>query len=144
MKNKMKVFGLVHAVLMLIALVLAQVSSSMSYAMKSMPWIIAVLAGALAVDVLIAFGIRKRSVPLDVCMLITTVLSTMAMCMIFLGRADLMGYVWFSDLESGNIVAVTSLYLACGSMLCCLAGAIMNIADSFRKPIRQTTHKEEH
>lgn len=133
MRSKTKAFGLVHATLMLIALILAQVSSIMSYAMASMPWIIATLAIALLIDVLIAFCLKKESVLRDVCMLVTTVLPTVAMCLILLGRADLMGYVWFSDLESGNIVAVTSLYLACGSILSCLVSAIMNIADSFSK-----------
>lgn len=66
-------------------------------------------------------------------MLLTVVLASLALCKVLIGRADLMGYVWFSDLEKGNPTAVTSLNLAVASMFCFLLGVIIMIVMGFRK-----------
>ena len=57
-------------------------------------------------------------------MLLTVVLASLALCKVLIGRADLMGYVWFSDLEKNNPVAVTGLNLTVISAVLSFAAVI--------------------
>lgn len=123
----------VHAVLTLAALVLIFVSSAMAYSLSDLN-IVLLMGGIVVIAdiVMMLFG-KKGSVLFDVLALCTTALATLCLCRIINGRADLMGYVWFSDLEKGNPTAVTSLYLATASMVCLVIGVVMNIVSGFMK-----------
>lgn len=123
----------IHAVVTVLALVLIAVSSKMAYSLSDLNLILIMGAAAAALDLVMMFVLKKGGALRDLLMLATTVLATLCLCRVVTGRADLMGYVWFSDLEKGNPTAVTSLYLAVGSMACFLVGIFMNVVTGFRK-----------
>lgn len=130
---KMNKMTLIHAVVVALALVLIAVSSGMAYPLSDLNQILLLGGAAVVLDVLMLTVCKKGSVLRDALMLATVVLAAMCLCRTLSGRADLMGYVWFSDLEKGNPTAVTSLNLATGSMGCFLLAGILNIISGFRK-----------
>lgn len=130
MKNK--AILLFHAALIVAALVLTGISSAMTYPLGDLP-IIEVLGGiAVVLDVLLLCS-RKEGMLRDAALVISVVLVTLCFCKVLTGRADLMGYVWFSDLEKGNPAAVNSLTLATIGMGGFLLAAIMTIISGFKK-----------
>ena len=133
MKKPFTVFGLIQAALMIAAVALISVSSAMAYALDNLVVVILCLSGVAAINLALGFAFRRQNVATDLLMLATTALSTIALCLMLIGRANLMGYVWFSDLESGNPVSVASLYLACSAMGFCLLGILLNVVIGFKK-----------
>lgn len=130
MKNK--AILLFHAALIAAALVLTAISSAMAYPLGNL-LVIEVLGGiAVVLDVLL-LCVKKDGLLRDVALVISVVLVTLCFCKVLTGRADLMGYVWFSDLEKGNPVAVNSLTLATIGMGGFLLAAIMTIISGFKK-----------
>ena len=136
MKNSMKLVGFLHGLLMAAALVLILISSSMAYALTNLTLVIVFLAVAIVLDLAVAFLLKRDAVITDLVLLGTTVLAALALSQIVVGRANLMGYVWFSDLESGNPTSVTALYLAVAAMACSVVAVIVNIVAGFRKPAK--------
>lgn len=130
---KMNKMTLTHAVVVVLALVLIAVSSGMAYPLSDLNQILFLGGAAVVLDVLMLTVCKKGSVLRDALMLGTVVLAALCLCRTLTGRADLMGYVWFSDLEKGNPTAVTSLNFAAGSMGCFLLAGILNIISGFRK-----------
>ena len=122
-----------HALLMIAAAVLIVISSSLAYSLSELPVILVFTGAALLLDVLMLLVLRKDTPLRDLVLLASVTLATLALCKVLAGRANLMGYVWFSDLEKGNPTAVTSLYLAAVSMGCFLLGIILHIVAGFRK-----------
>ena len=133
MKKTMKGYGLIHAVLMAAALVLILISSSMAYALTNLTYVIITLAGAMVLDAVLALFLKRDTVLADLVMLATVALAALGLSQILVGRANLMGYVWFSDLESGNPTSVTALHLACCAMGSVVLGVILNVVAGFRK-----------
>ena len=131
MKKHLK--NLIPAFVILAAVLLIVISSSMAYPLSDMTLIIILGASAIVLDLLMIFVFKKDGVIRDILMLGTVVLVTLCLCKVLVGRADLMGYVWFSDLEAGNPTAVTSLNLAAGSMGCFLIAALITIISGFIK-----------
>ncbi len=130
---KKNITGMIHAAVILLAAALTAVSSAMAYPLGDLVTILLFSTGIVLLDVLMLFILKKDSVLRDLCMLISVVLATMCLCRVLNGRSDLMGYVWFSDLEKGNQAAVTSLNLATGAMGCYMVGCLMQIVSGFRK-----------
>lgn len=123
----------VHAAVLAVSVILAAVSSSVAYPMGDMKLIWMYGIAAVVLDIVMLAAAKKESVLWDILMLATVVLATLCFCRVLAGRADLMGYVWFSDLEAGNPTAVASLNLATCSMAGFLIAAVMNIVFGFQK-----------
>lgn len=123
----------IHTMVLAAALVLIAVSSSMAYSLSDLNRILLYGGIAAALDLVMLFVVKKDGLLRDIMMLGIVVLTALCLCRVLAGRADLMGYVWFSDLEKGNPTAVASLNLAVGAMGCFLVAEIMTIAAGFRK-----------
>lgn len=123
----------IHAVIVAAAAVMIFISSRMAYPLGDLNTILLMCGGCVVLDVLMATVLKKDNILRDALMLVVCVLAALSLCRIIQGRADLMGYVWFSDLEAGNPAAVGSQNLAAASMGCLLVAEIINIVSSFRK-----------
>lgn len=118
--------NLVHAALVLAAGILTAISSAMAYALPDLGVILALLAGSLLLQ-LGLWRMKKSGIAADAMVFVTALLEAFALSRILAGRANLMGYVWFSDLESGNPIAVTALWLAVAAMILCVLTELMNV-----------------
>ncbi len=127
---KQKIFPILHAVLTAGAAALTAISSAMAYPLGDMSAIIIMSGAAILLDLLLR---KKDGILRDAALLLNVVLTTLCFCRVLTGRADLMGYVWFSDLEKGNPTAVNSLTLATIAMGAFLLGSVMNIVKGFRR-----------
>ena len=119
--------NLIHAGLVLTAAILTAVSSSIAYALPDLTVILALLAGCLVLQLTI-WRTKKSGIQTDTMIFASTLLEAFSLSRILAGRANLMGYVWFSDLESGNRVAVTALWLAVVAMALCAAAILMSVS----------------
>lgn len=124
---------LFHGGVNLVSLVLVVVSSILAYPFSDLLTMILLAVGVIALDALMAFVVKKDGVIRDLCMLLTVGLTSWLLCRVAAGRADLMGYVWFSDLEAGNPVAVTSLYLATAGLVLLVGAVLLNVVWGFQK-----------
>ena len=124
---KQKIFLILHVVLTAGAAALTAISSAMAYPLGNMGAIIFMSGAAILLD----FHSAMRGILRDAALLLNVVLTTLCFCRVLTGRADLMGYVWFSDLEKGNSTAVNSLTLAAIALGGFLLGSVMNIVQGF-------------
>lgn len=129
---KQKIFPMIHVVLTAGAIALTAISSAMAYPLGNMRAVLFMGGAAILMDLLWMLC-RKDGILRDAALLLNVVLTTLCFCRVLTGRADLMGYVWFSDLEKGNPTAVTSLTLATIAMGSFLLGSVMNIVKGFRQ-----------
>lgn len=128
----MKMNGnLFHAAVAVTAGILIAISSSMAYALPDLMSILAMLGACACLLAAIGLVLKKGGIVKDTLILATTMLDALAFSRILAGRANLMGYVWFSDLESGNQVAVTALWLAVAAMALCFVGILINVVSGF-------------
>ena len=118
---KQKIFLILHVVLTAGAAALTAISSAMAYPLGG---------AAILLDLLLMLR-KKDGILRDAALLLNVVLTTLCFCRVLTGRADLMGYVWFSDLEKGNSTAVNSLTLAAIALGGFLLGSVMNIVQGF-------------
>ena len=108
----------IHAAVLAVSVILAVASSFVAYPMS---------------DLKLTCGYGIAAVVLDLVMLLVLKKDNVCFCHVLAGRADLMGYIWFSDLEAGNPTAVASLNLGTVSMAGFLICAIMIVILGFRK-----------
>lgn len=127
---KQKIFLILHVVLTAGAAALTAISSAMAYPLGNMGAIIFMSGAAILLDLLLMLR-KKDGILRDAALLLNVVLTTLCFCRVLTGRADLMGYVWFSDLEKGNSTAVNSLTLAAIALGGFLLGSVMNIVQGF-------------
>ena len=122
------------AVLVLIALVLSLMSSGTAYAFSSLTPLVVGAAVALVLEVLVVLlGSRFPELLRDIALLISVVATSLAMCTLLRERATLAGYVYFSDLESNNPVAVSAMNLAVAAACAYLGSLAFTIIAGFRK-----------
>ena len=128
------VLCLLHAVLLVGAVVLSVVSSGKAYAVTSIETLAACGIIAVIMDV-IAIVLDYKGVRLirDILLWISVALSMYLMCGMIKGRLKLMGYVWFSDLESGNPIAVDALNLTVAAWICVVAGIVCLCIRGFKQ-----------
>ena len=123
--NKVKVLIAISAVLVLVALVLSVVSSNTAYALNNLNTL---LLGAVVAAVLYAvaalLGGKLPEVLRDIALLVAVFATSLVMCTLIGGRTTLAGYIYFSDLESNNPVAIQAMNLAIGAV-CAYVGAIL-------------------
>ena len=93
---KQKIFLILHVVLTAGAAALTAISSAMAYPLGNMGAIIFMSGAAILLDLLLMLR-KKDGILRDAALLLNVVLTTLCFCRVLTGRADLMGYVWFSD-----------------------------------------------
>ena len=128
-------FGLADVVLILAACFLSVKSSGLAYALTDLNIVIGCSAGAavLALLAVLLNGRTGLSVLIDICLFGNIILTIYAFSRVIMGRLNLMGYIWFSDLEKGNPAAVSALNLSVAAWVCFLLGALLVIILGFRK-----------
>lgn len=131
--KKLKTLAAVNAVLVLIAMILSLVSSATSYPFNIMT-VILCCACAVVLDALCFFlADRLPGVVTDIAVVAAAVLTGVALCTVIQGRILLMGYIYFSDLESSNPVAVAAMNLAIAAWVFYILGLIVNFINAFRR-----------
>ena len=128
------IFHSVCAVCIVAACVLSIISSNKAYSLSNINLIIAGCVVAFVVQAFLVFGKRKmNSIIVDVLQFISVITTTASLCLMIAGRSLLMGYVYFSDLESGNPVAVSAMNLAVVSWVFYLITIVCMIVLGFKK-----------
>lgn len=123
----------IHAAVLAVSVILAVASSFVAYPMSDLKLTCGYGIAAIVLDLVMLLVLKKDNVLRDVLMLAVVILASLCFCRVLAGRADLMGYIWFSDLEAGNPTAVASLNLGTVSMAGFLICAIMIVILGFRK-----------
>lgn len=123
----------IHAAVLAVSVILAAASSFVAYPMSDLKLTCGYGIAAVVLDLVMLLVLKKDNVLRDVLMLADVILASLCFCRVLAGRADLMGYIWFSDLEAGNPTAVASLNLGTVSMAGFLICAIMIVILGFRK-----------
>ena len=132
--TKLRVLACINAILILIALALSVVSSNTAYALNNLNLVIIGCAVTAALDVIVvALGNRLPGVCVDIAFFATAVLTALAMCTMIQGRVLLMGYIYFSDLESNNPIAISAMNMAIASWVLYALALIVNYVIGFSK-----------
>ena len=135
--NKVKVFIGLSAALVLVALVLSVVSSRTAYALNNLSTLLLGAAAAFALDVIVVLlGGRLPEAVRDALLLVAVFATSLAMCTLIGGRTTLAGYIYFSDLESNNPVAVSAMNLAIGAVCAYLGAIAFTVVAGFMKTRR--------
>lgn len=123
-----------EALFVAVALVLSIASSATAYAMSGLPTIIAACAVTIVFDVAVAVLYGKLpSVLRDGMFLVNSVLIGLALCTVISGRVLLIGYIYFSDLESSNPVAILAMNLAFASCAFYALAIVANCVTGFSR-----------
>lgn len=131
--KKLKRLAAANAVLVLAAMALSLVSSATAYAFDVRTVVLCCVAAA-ALDVLcLAFCDKLPGVVTDVAMFAAAALTALAFCTVIQGRILLIGYIYFSDLESSNPVAIAAMNLAIVSWVFYLLALVVNFVIAFIK-----------
>ena len=124
----------INLTFMIAGVLLSAISSSRAYSLSQINLII--LSGVLVVILDIASMISSKRLGMvvtDIIHFITTLLTAAALCMMISGRVLLMGYVYFSDLEKGNPMAVSAMNIAVISWIVFLVAVVANVWVGFIK-----------
>lgn len=135
--TKLQVLAGINCVLILIALAVSIVSSNTAYALNNLNLVIIGCAVTAALDaIVIALGKKLPGVCIDVAFFATAVLTAMAMCTMIQGRVLLMGYIYFSDLESNNPIAISAMNMAIASWVLYALALVVNFIIGFSKHVK--------
>ncbi len=131
--KKLKTLAALDAVLVLIAMVLSHVSSAKAYPFD-ITLITICCACAVVLDAVCIFLADKLpGIVIDLAIVAAAVLTGVALCAVIQGRVLLMGYIYFSDLESSNRIAVSAMNLSIAAAVCYLLALIVNFVNAFSK-----------
>ena len=132
--SKVQKLACANAVLVAAALILSVVSSGKAYGLTHLNNVIIACAAAIVLDLAVILAGKKLSGAVEDLLLFICVLATaFAMCTLIQGRVLLAGYIYFSDLESSNPVAVAAMNLAVAAIAVYLLALILNIVNGFSK-----------
>lgn len=132
--NKWQCLVLLEMLFVAVALVLSVVSSFTAYAMSGLPIILAAGILTIVVDIAaIVLGNKMPSTLIDAGFLAAAVAIGLALCTSIRDRILLIGYIYFSDLESNNPVAVMAMNLAIAAYVFYLLAVIVNCTIGFGK-----------
>lgn len=116
------------------ALILTVVSSGKAYALTHLPQILAAgIVGIVICILMLAVGGKLGSVVKDAAYLGVVAATAYALTTMIAGRVLLMGYVYFSDLESNNPVAVSAMNIAIAAWVCFAVALIAGIIVGFSR-----------
>ena len=121
-EKKLRTLAAINAVLVLIALALSLVSSGKAYALDVRT--IALCCGAAVIldGLCVALAAKLPGVVTDIMLFLSVMLTAIAFCTVIQGRILLIGYIYFSDLESSNPIAISAMNLAIVSWVFYLLG----------------------
>ncbi len=132
--SKTQILTAISAVLVIAALILTVISSNTAYALNHL---ITVIVGCVAAAVLYAlvtaFGGKLPVWVRDVLLLVAVFLTSMAMCALISGRTLLAGYIYFSDLEASNPIAIAAMNLAIAAIVAYLVAIVLTVIVGFSK-----------
>jgi hypothetical protein len=132
--SKISLLAIVQAVMLIIALILSIISSNTAYALNNINTVIGLCILAIILVGIMAFvGGKLPGVLVDLVFFITVVCTAYSFCAMIQGRTKLMGYVYFSDLESSNPIAISAMNLAIVAWVFYLVALIVNIVIGFLK-----------
>ena len=132
--TKLRILACLNAILVLIALALSIVSSNTAYALNNLNLVIIGCAATAALDVIaVALSDKLPGVIVDIMFFATAVLTALALCTMIQGRVLLMGYIYFSDLESNNPIAIAAMNKAIISWVLYAIALLINFAIGFSK-----------
>ena len=135
-EKKLKILVAVNAILVLAAMALSIVSSATAYAFDIRTVILCCAAVAVLDLLCLVLADKLPGVVTDIALFAATVLSALAFCTVIQGRILLIGYIYFSDLESNNPVAVAAMNLSIAAWVCYLLGLIVIFIVGFSKHAR--------
>ena len=125
----------VNIAFVIIAIVLTIVSSSLAYSFANLVFIIALSIAAIVMNVGALYCSKDagRLVIRDVLTWVSVILTAVALCSVIGGRVNLMGYVYFSDLESNNPVAIAAMNTAIAAWVFYILALVMDFIMGFKK-----------
>ena len=125
---------IVSAVLVLAALVMSVISSMRAYSLTHLNNVIIGCAAAIVLEALTAMFYQKLPEVLrDLMLFVAVFAAAWAMCTLIQGRTLLAGYIYFSDLEASNPVAVSAMNLAIGAIAAYLVSLVLTIVVGFSR-----------
>ena len=135
--TRVQILLALSAVLVLIALLLSVVSSGKAYSLTHLNQVIYGCAAAVVLDLIIVFFYKKLAAGLRALMLLVAVFAdAWAMCTLIEGRTLLAGYIYFSDLEASNPVAVAAMNLAVTGVVVFLVSLVLQIVVGFSRQLK--------
>lgn len=135
--TRVQILLALSAVLILIALLLSVVSSGKAYSLAHLNQVIYGCAAAVVLDLIIVFFYKKLSAGLrDLMLLVAVFADAWAMCTLIEGRTLLAGYIYFSDLEASNPVAVAAMNLAVTGVVVFLVSLVLQIVVGFSRQLK--------
>lgn len=131
---KLKILACLNAGLVLAALILSVISSNTAYSLNNLNLVIIACAATIVLDVLaILLSGKLPGVCVDIAFFATAVLTVLAFCTLAQGRVLLMGYIYFSDLESNNPVAIAAMNLTIAAWVLYVLALVVNYIIGFTK-----------
>ena len=132
--SKAQKLACINAILVVIALILSMVSSGKAYALSHPEMVVVPCIIAIVLDLLVFLLDGKipgavRDLMLFACIALTA----FAMCTLISGRVLLAGYIYFSDLEANNPVAVSAMNLSLAAIAFYVLAVIMNLINGFAR-----------
>lgn len=135
--TRVQILLALSAVLVLIALLLSVVSSGKAYSLAHLNQVIYGCAAAVVLDLIIVFFYKKLAAGLrDLMLLVAAFADAWAMCTLIEGRTLLAGYIYFSDLEASNPVAVAAMNLAVTGVVVFLVSLVLQIVVGFSRQLK--------
>ena len=132
--NRVRVLIGLSAVLALAAVALSVVSSNTAYGLSRLNTLLIGGVAAAALYGLAALLNGRAPEALRDLLLLAAVFGTsLAMCTLIEGRTTLMGYIYFSDLESNNPVAIQAMNLAIGAVAAYACAIALTVIAGFMK-----------
>ena len=132
--SKVQKLACANAVLVAAALILSVVSSNTAYNLTHLNNLLIACTAAIVLDLIVILAGKKLPGAAEDFLLFICVLATaFAMCTLIQGRVLLAGYIYFSDLESSNPVAVAAMNLAVAAIVVYLLALLLNIVNGFSR-----------
>lgn len=124
----------VSAVLTAAAMILSIISSNTAYSLLHLNNVILACAVAVVLDLIIVLAGKKLpGTAEDIFLFVSVLAAAFAMCTLIQGRVLLAGYIYFSDLESSNPVAIAAMNLAIAAVVAYLAALVITIINGFSR-----------
>ena len=125
-------FLFASALLTLIGLIFLLIANHGAYPLAGFGWILAlsILSILFALAVPFAEKLKRNPILIDLGTWLSLLCVATALAISIYGRAELMGFVWFSNLMSGNKVARTALNLALVGWIFDLLSSLLLIVSS--------------
>lgn len=132
--SRVQLLTLSEAILAAIALVLSIVSSQTAYPLTDLWMIPAACAATIVICAAVTMLHPRLNAALrDLLLLVTAFLNGFSLCTLIRGRILLIGYIYFSDLESSNPIAIRAMNLTIAACVCYLLAIAVNCAVGIKR-----------